>query len=359
MKKFLAMILALALALSATTLSWADGKTTIGDLKEGVSFGYNAGAAKGEAVVIDGGTVEQWADAWVYQDTTIKNVTFKNGAVFNIGVAGVTLKLEDCTFYACNQKTAAEDLGLNYDGTGNDQKGGNNLLTNTGAGMCLDVETRNLENVEIYITRCTSIGDGGDDVSRGGYKYAANGTIEGTNKARGHGIVLNAISGQCEGSPVLTIEGCTIEKVRGNAIQLYGNTGAITIKKTEVKSWGMNSTPKDYAIRGDFPEGGTKTITLEDMTFGMAENMANDSGVGQINVGSYSGNTDGTRAAGTYYVTEQQPTPPRYYYNSTTTDTKADETKGSPKTFDAGMGIYALTAVLSVTGMAYVGKKKF
>ena len=54
-------------------------------------------------------------------------------------------------------------------------------------------------------------------------------------------------------------------------------------------------------------------------------------------------------------------TPPRYYYNSTTTttDTKTDETKGSPKTFDAGMGIYALTAVLSVTGMACVGKKKF
>ena len=54
---------------------------------------------------------------------------------------------------------------------------------------------------------------------------------------------------------------------------------------------------------------------------------------------------------------------PRYYYNSTTTTTttttKADGTKGSPKTFDAGMGIYALTAVLSVTGMAYVGKKKF
>ena len=51
--------------------------------------------------------------------------------------------------------------------------------------------------------------------------------------------------------------------------------------------------------------------------------------------------------------------PPRYYYNSTTTtDTKADGTKGSPKTFDAGVGIYALTAVLSVTGMAYVGKKK-
>ena len=51
--------------------------------------------------------------------------------------------------------------------------------------------------------------------------------------------------------------------------------------------------------------------------------------------------------------------PARYYYNSTTTGTKKDEGKTSPKTFDAGVGIYAVSAVLSLTGMAYVGKKKF
>ena len=51
----------------------------------------------------------------------------------------------------------------------------------------------------------------------------------------------------------------------------------------------------------------------------------------------------------------------RYYYNSTTTTTKdttkKDNTK-SPGTFDPGVGVYALTAVLSVTGMAWVGRKK-
>lgn len=48
---------------------------------------------------------------------------------------------------------------------------------------------------------------------------------------------------------------------------------------------------------------------------------------------------------------------PRYYYNSTTTtDTKKNEGKTSPKTFDAGVGIYAVTAVLSVTGMAWTAK---
>ena len=49
--------------------------------------------------------------------------------------------------------------------------------------------------------------------------------------------------------------------------------------------------------------------------------------------------------------------PPHYYYHPTT-DTKADEAKGSPKTFDAGIGIYAVTAVLSVTGMAWTAKKR-
>ena len=43
-----------------------------------------------------------------------------------------------------------------------------------------------------------------------------------------------------------------------------------------------------------------------------------------------------------------------YYYAPTTTDTKT----GSPKTFDAGVGIYAVTAVLSVTGMAWTAKKR-
>ena len=45
-----------------------------------------------------------------------------------------------------------------------------------------------------------------------------------------------------------------------------------------------------------------------------------------------------------------------YYYPGSTTTT--DTAKTSPKTFDAGVGIYAVTAVLSVTGMAWVGKKR-
>mgnify|MGYP000130166810 FL=1 len=47
-----------------------------------------------------------------------------------------------------------------------------------------------------------------------------------------------------------------------------------------------------------------------------------------------------------------------YYYPSTSDTTTSTTTKGSPKTFDAGIGIYAVTAVLSVTGMAWTAKKR-
>ena len=57
-------------------------------------------------------------------------------------------------------------------------------------------------------------------------------------------------------------------------------------------------------------------------------------------------------------VPEPTPEQPPHYYYHPTTDTKTDTTKGSPKTFDAGVGIYAVTAVLSVTGMAWTAKKR-
>ncbi len=50
------------------------------------------------------------------------------------------------------------------------------------------------------------------------------------------------------------------------------------------------------------------------------------------------------------------------HYSAVLANKAADtttEAKSSPKTFDAGVGIYAVSAVLSVTGMAWVGKKKF
>ena len=49
--------------------------------------------------------------------------------------------------------------------------------------------------------------------------------------------------------------------------------------------------------------------------------------------------------------------PSRYYYYPTT-DTKTTDTKGSPKTFDAGIALYVGMALTSAAGVAFVGKKR-
>ena len=90
------------------------------------------------------------------------------------------------------------------------------------------------------------------------------------------------------------------------------------------------------------------TVILTDVPVGVT--VANN-GAGTVTV-----NGSGAITEGNPYTV-----PARYYYynsTTTTTDTKADDTKGSPKTFDAGVGIYAVTAVLSVTGMAWTAKKR-
>lgn len=47
----------------------------------------------------------------------------------------------------------------------------------------------------------------------------------------------------------------------------------------------------------------------------------------------------------------------KYYYYSPA-DGSADAAKGSPKTFDAGVGIYAVSVALSLTGTAWIGRKR-
>ena len=72
--------------------------------------------------------------------------------------------------------------------------------------------------------------------------------------------------------------------------------------------------------------------------------------------GEYRFNSNGTPLLPEHKYPTVEETP-RYYYNSTTT-VKDEGKTGSPKTIDTGVGMYAASVVLSLTGMAYVGKKK-
>lgn len=115
----------------------------------------------------------------------------------------------------------------------------------------------------------------------------------------------------------------------------------------------------DYGATGEYISGATNsTYTLTEQDVGKRI-LVQVSKAGEPGGAIYSATVGPIEASS---GGEEKPeTPPRYYYNSTAAaDTKADGSKtGSPKTFDAGVGIYAVSAVLSLTGMAYVGKKKF
>ena len=274
--------------------------TTIAEAFPDADFGYGSTAT--EPVVLDGKgavTVSGWTDAWVNADTTVKGVTFKNGAVFSTKADNVTVTLEDCTFYACDQSK------LTYTG--------HNSLTNSGAGMCLNLEKSANTGVKFIVKNCTFIGENDATLPVYGNKYNGDGSVADAYKKRGHAIAIDAICGGGTGTlDSVLIEGCTIDGVRGNAIQLYGKTGAITIKDTKINSWGINNgayidasgTKKDAnsaAIRGDLVVDGSRTLTIKNVYFGLAEDLSdNMHQIRHVHVGDYTGNTDGTEGAGTY-----------------------------------------------------------
>ena len=90
------------------------------------------------------------------------------------------------------------------------------------------------------------------------------------------------------------------------------------------------------------------TVRLTDVPVGVT--VANN-GAGTVTV-----NGSGAITEGNPYTV-----PARYYYynsTTTTTDTKTTDTKGSPKTFDAGIALYVGMALTSVAGAAFAVKKR-
>lgn len=184
--------------------------------------------------------------------------------------------------------------------------------------MCLNIEQKpGTSALEATVKNCKFVGENNPELPVYGNKYDSEGKVADAYKKRGHAIALNAISGGGDEGVLKTllIEGCEIDGVRGNAIQLYGKSGNITIKDTKINSWGVNSgayevtdkngttTTKDAdcaAIRGDFAVGGARILTIENVYFGLDEGGEEGHKLSHVNVGSYSGNTSGTRIAGTY-----------------------------------------------------------
>ena len=152
-----------------------------------------------------------------------------------------------------------------------------------------------------------------------------------------------------------SIEGNTLNLTGGNAITLHEKLLTSAVPAVSISNNTITGT--GYLIYDD-AKANNKTFNSDNLKLTMNGNtVASTVNTTQgVKNGTVYGTSDVVTGQVSAGVTVQQSTGGYYYHP--TTDTKADETKGSPKTFDAGVGIYAVTAVLSVTGMAWVGKKR-
>ncbi len=152
-----------------------------------------------------------------------------------------------------------------------------------------------------------------------------------------------------------TVSGNTMNLTGGNAITLHENLLTSAVPAVSISNNTITGT--GYLIYDD-AKANNKTFNSDNLKLTMNGNtVASTVNTTQgVKNGTVYGTSDVVTGQVSAGVTVQQSTGGYYYHP--TTDTEADETKGSPKTFDAGVGIYAVTAVLSVTGMAWVGKKR-
>ena len=436
MKKILATILALVMAIGVTTMAWA---TETNVAKVGNDEYPTLAAAVAAA---DGKTVQLLTDVTA-------SITIENGKTVTLDLNGKTLTNEDGKHTITNNGTLTiVDTSAAKSGTvDNVSHGKGALYNNVGATATLNggTFTRSKENGQ---SKEESGGNSWYTIKNFGTMIIDEGTeVNQTGNyssllANGWQSVGSAGEPAHTADAVLTIKGGTFKgglntiknddcgqlTINGGIFENYTQAAFMNHNDATVNGGKFTATGAEYAIYncgcaagndigkltisgGEFSGnvairsvGALDNISISGGTFAgtIVKDKDNSTitisgGTYTVDVSGYTGNnTNVARLDGTYYVGDTAisgavnsmgvgdtltvvkgtvtingspvmagstyTVPPRYYYNSTTTTTdtkKADGTKGSPKTFDAGVGIYAVSAVLSVTGMAYVGKKKF
>ena len=375
MKKVLATILALVMALSVTTLAWADDVAKIGETGHATLADAITAAQAGETIVLQ-------ADAAINSNTQItRDVAIDlNGNTVTVTTVGTQNAFEvqnGATFTIKDSGTGGKlDLGK--------------------FGIMLMNSKLKIEGGEIKVSPASPgagvvvAAIGTSEVTMTGGKVVATNTAcfnagyvgtqtfnisGGTLESKGASTALMGISNNYGGHTEMTISGDTQVVMKDAA----GNAGGLVSDATDSDVIKVVGGTSDSDIT-DYTEATAPVVLTGDGTYHIGTTAANaavrnaasgetvtvvkgNAALTEVPVGVVVVPGQGTTVTvnGVPVTGDSYTVPARYYYNSTTTttDTKADGTKGSPKTFDAGVGIYAVSALLSVTGMAYVGKKKF
>ena len=242
------------------------------------------------------------------------------------------------------------------------------------------------------ITNCTAAGGGGVVVHTGSSTFTMNGGEISDCKAfyTGGGVCL--VSGAWFEMTGGTIRNCTDGSVESSAIYMdpgtmkahggtvEGNVWVVSssITRDSEKNYtifngtitfeGNGSTTAMYPVKFDLDQGGDNDITVSKTKLGdPAEKPADPTKPNLVFQYWYEAGTDGsaawdfstpvTRPLHLLAKWEEKPQTGGYYYYPTT-DTKADDTKGSPKTADPGVALYAALSLLSLTGLTCTAKKR-
>ena len=129
------------------------------------------------------------------------------------------------------------------------------------------------------------------------------------------------------------------------------------------------NTTAMYPVKFDLDQGSDNDITVRETKLGdPAEKPADPTKPNLVFQYWYEAGTDGsaawdfstpvTRPLHLLAKWEEKPQTGGYYYYQPTTDTKTTDTKGSPKTADPGVALYAALSLLSLTGLTCTAKKR-
>lgn len=381
MKKLLATILALVMAIGVTTTAWADGEGTTAKIAEIGETGY-ATLADAITAAQAGETIVLQADAAINSNTQItKDVAIDlNGKTVTVTTVGSQNAFEvqnGATFTIKDSGTGGKfDLGKFGIMLMNSKlkiEGGEIKVSpaNPGAGVVVAA----IGDSEVTMTGGKVVATNTACFNAGYFGKQTFNISGGTLESKGASTALMGISNNYGGHTEMTISGDTqvvMKDAAGNAGSLVSDaTGNDVIKvvggtsDSDITAYTEVTAPVVLTGDGTYHIGTTaanaavrnaasgQTVTVVKGNAALTEVPA---GVVVVPGQGTTVTVNGVPVTGDSYTV-----PARYYYNSTTTttDTKTDGTKGSPKTFDAGMGIYAVSALLSVTGMACVGRKKF
>ena len=378
MKKVLATILALVMALSVTTMAWADDVAKIDGTGYATLQGAVDAATNGQTIVLqDNVTLTASLNVAVDKTVTLDlnsykitadmngphmicnagNLTItdssanKTGEIAKIGAETNfgyvienhgTMTLDRCKISSTSVKSSAIENGW-YTAS-----------ANTAGTSC----TMTIQNAEVVSVNAAG---GLYTVKNDDYGVMViNGGVF-TNGVAGAGAVLNWND--------LTINGGTF--TGASAVRtLKSGSSDFETGKSQIKNGTFNG---GIDTLDGYKTGITIAVTGGTFSTDVTEYLA-EGKILQKNGDTYTAVTNSGITSGTYTA---KPTVPDgykvventdgtftvekvggYYYYQPTTDTKTTDTKGSPKTFDAGIALYVGMALTSAAGVAFVGKKR-